>query len=351
MTERALSNVLNALYLAVLVLAAAVFYAVATGLMISLIGAAYFLCAGFTVRGKMVEVLVIAGFLAYLVVRGYLHKPSPKPLGMKAKPERFPRLFAVLDEVASNVGTRRPDEVFVSPGAAVTVSETAGLSGLFGRSHRVLELGVASLYALNMDELKAILAHEFAHYTSREAFFRRFIARVLTALQSAVGQLRTGRFWWISPFYHALHAYEFLFRYFATTFSRQREYHADRLASRCYGGNVLASGLVNFACASALFEGPAYGGLFRLFEDASPQDGQLDVCCFHGRRLPDLMRYAWAACRDALPGLADVAYFRGKRITLESDEDVPVQIDGDPGGNLPVILTVLPKALSMCVPA
>ena len=94
-----------------------------------------------------------------------------------------------------------------------------------------------------------------------------------------------------------------------------------------------------------------YGGLFRLFEDASPEDGLLDVCCFHGRRLPDLMRYAWAAFRGSLSKLGDVDYYRGKRIALASDENVPVQIDGDPGSKLPLTLTVLPKAVSFCVPA
>jgi len=39
--------------------------------------------------------------------------------------------------------------------------------------------------------------------------------------------------------YHLLQAYEFFFRYFSSTFSRQREYNADALASRCFGGNVL----------------------------------------------------------------------------------------------------------------
>jgi len=94
-----------------------------------------------------------------------------------------------------------------------------------------------------------------------------------------------------------------------------------------------------------------YGGLFRLFEDASPEDGLLHVCCFHGRRLPDLMRYAWAAFRGSLSKLGDVDYYRGKRITLASDENVPVQIDGDPGSKLPMTLTVRPKAVSFCAPA
>jgi Zn-dependent protease with chaperone function len=255
------------LYLFVLVVSAVVFYAVSLCLVVGLLGAAYFLCAGFTMRGKAVEVLVIAGFLAYLVLRSLLAKPRIKPIGIIAGREKYAKLFFTLDEVASSVGTRQVDEVFITPGTAINVTERGGLLGLFGRSHRVLDLGIAGLHLLTLPELKAILAHEYAHFTSRETLFRRFVARVLTSLQSALFQLRAGRLWQISPFYRLLHAYEFFFRYFATTFSRQREYAADRLAAHCYGGNVLASGLVNFACASALFEGPAYGGLFRLLSE------------------------------------------------------------------------------------
>lgn len=116
---------------------------------------------------------------------------------------------------------------------------------------------------------------------------------------------------------------------------------------------VLVDGVIADQSATFVVVGNIgrYGGLFRLFEDASPEDGLLDVCCLHGRRLTDLMRYAWAAFRGTLPEMKDVVYYRGKRITLEADENVPIQIDGDPAGRLPVTLTVLPRAVSFCVPA
>lgn len=258
------NNLVNALYLAVLVTAAGVFYILSAAIMLGLMGAAYFLGAGFMVRGKSIEVLVIAGFIAWLVARGFLRRPREQPVGLKADPERFPRLFSLLAEVAQNVGTRQVDEVFLTPAASIAVHDRPGFLGLFGRSRRVLDLGVACLFDLTLQELKAILAHEYAHFTSRETLFRRFVARVLNGLAAALEEIQRGRFWKASPVYWSLRIYHFFFRYFASTFNRQREYYADELASRCYGGNVLASGLVRFACTSAFFEGPAYGGLFRL---------------------------------------------------------------------------------------
>ncbi|MCU0722120.1 MAG: M48 family metallopeptidase [Planctomycetes bacterium] len=262
--KSALASLLNAAYLAVLFLSAGVFYVVSAALVLGLLGAAYFLCAGFTLRGKTVEILVIVGFLAFVVLREFLRRPRVAAVGIPAGPDRFPRLFRILDDVARNVGTRPVDEVVITPRASIGVYERAGLLGLFGRRHRVLELGIACLHAINRSEFNAILAHEYAHFTSRENLFRRFVARVLTGLQSTLQIMREGRGWRMSPAYHALCAYEFVFRYFSSTFSRQREYYADAIASRFYGGNVLSSGLVRYACAHVLFEGPAYGATFRL---------------------------------------------------------------------------------------
>ncbi len=137
-----------------------------------------------------------------------------------------------------------------------------------------------------------------------------------------------------------------MWHYVVPTVREARRYRHPLLRVRLDGAMVDAS--ATFVVVGNI---GSYGGVFRLFRDASPRDGLLDVCCFHGKRLTDFMRYAWVAWRDTLSDLGDVIFFRGKRITLEADEDVPVQIDGDPGGKLPLTLTVLPMALSICVPA
>jgi YegS/Rv2252/BmrU family lipid kinase len=94
---------------------------------------------------------------------------------------------------------------------------------------------------------------------------------------------------------------------------------------------------------------PRYGGLFRLFKDASPDDGILDVCSLHGKSVWALVRYAWGAFRHNLMGYKDVAFYRGKEIKVEANERVLVQVDGDRGGELPMIFTLMPGAVSFCV--
>jgi YegS/Rv2252/BmrU family lipid kinase len=92
-----------------------------------------------------------------------------------------------------------------------------------------------------------------------------------------------------------------------------------------------------------------YGGPFRFFHDATPDDGFLDVCCLHGRHQLDLLRYGLSTVQRTLASLPDVAYHRGHVIELTSDREVLVQVDGDRGGSLPMRFEVLPAAVRFCV--
>ena len=92
-----------------------------------------------------------------------------------------------------------------------------------------------------------------------------------------------------------------------------------------------------------------YGGPFRFFREAAPDDGVLDVCCLHGRKTIDLIHYMWGAFKQNLQTFIDVTYYRGKEITVEADKRVLVQVDGDRGGQLPMTFTILPGAAAFCI--
>jgi diacylglycerol kinase (ATP) len=94
-----------------------------------------------------------------------------------------------------------------------------------------------------------------------------------------------------------------------------------------------------------------YGGDLRLFPDAQPDDGLLDVALFTAPNLP-------AAVRNAafLPQLADMARgkhyqsnsiwtYQGKHVTLESVSPLLLQRDGDLGGTTPATFSLAPRAL------
>ena len=64
-----------------------------------------------------------------------------------------------------------------------------------------------------------------------------------------------------------------------------------------------------------------------------------------------MIRYVYkVACRKH-ERLQDVEMAQVRRVQIDSDVPVPVQIDGDPAGFTPLEIEVLPQALDVLVPA
>ncbi|HVY60159.1 MAG TPA: hypothetical protein VHF22_00840, partial [Planctomycetota bacterium] len=85
---------------------------------------------------------------------------------------------------------------------------------------------------------------------------------------------------------------------------------------------------------------------------AAPNDGLLDVCVFQTRTWGAMFRYALGAFTKTHTNDRDVLYVQGKRIKITADRpDVPVQMDGDNAGSLPVELNVVPGVARFIVPA
>ena len=96
-----------------------------------------------------------------------------------------------------------------------------------------------------------------------------------------------------------------------------------------------------------VFNLPCYGGGFRIAPHADGSDGQLDVCGF---RSGGFWRHLAAVMLRRHRRTADWIACRGRRLRITSDAQVPYQIDGDPGGWLPLDVEVLPGRLTVVVP-
>jgi diacylglycerol kinase (ATP) len=95
-----------------------------------------------------------------------------------------------------------------------------------------------------------------------------------------------------------------------------------------------------------------YGGPLRLAAHASPCDGQFDVMVFSGKRMRDIARLLFTAFAgftlNAPYRLPEMSFTRGRRVRFFSEDGrVPVHLDGDFGGYLPVELEVLPQRVKI----
>ncbi|NIS71514.1 MAG: hypothetical protein GTO12_22045, partial [Proteobacteria bacterium] len=93
-----------------------------------------------------------------------------------------------------------------------------------------------------------------------------------------------------------------------------------------------------------------YGGIFTFADRARCDSGYLDVCVFPKGTLFALLRYYFAALRGRVSKETDVNYLLGKRIRIESQQPVAVQVDGDPFGTTPVLIDIIPSSVPIIAP-
>lgn len=94
-----------------------------------------------------------------------------------------------------------------------------------------------------------------------------------------------------------------------------------------------------------------YGWGLNLTPQAEHDDGLLDVCTFRRGSLWHGLRYLAAVQLGAWHGrLSDCTIRQARRIRITSDQPVAYQLDGDPGGQLPLEIELLPERVTLLVP-
>ena len=99
-----------------------------------------------------------------------------------------------------------------------------------------------------------------------------------------------------------------------------------------------------------IFNVPRYAMNLPIVPDADPSDGLLDLCTFRGGNLLKGLFYLTAVMARQHRKWKYSHFTRFSRIRIESDERVPYQLDGDPGGVLPLEIEVIPRFLRLIVP-
>ena len=127
--------------------------------------------------------------------------------------------------------------------------------------------------------------------------------------------------------------------------------HCERAASAVHadsGGNAQHSTVFT---ASWLFvvNLPRYAGGLRLRPTRmAPTDCSMSAD-FEKGSLWHGLRYLRGVVRGRHLSFPDCRYVQTSRVRIESDEEVHYQLDGDPGGTLPLEITILPERVSLIV--
>lgn len=193
------------------------------------------------------------GFVAVVVVVALVRAlwqvaratPEPEP-GVELSPAAAPELWATVRELAGVADTRVPDEIRLVPDVNAAVSEDARLLGLVGGRRR-LYLGVPLVQALDVAQLRSVLAHELGHYSRSHTRLGPVAYRGRAVILATVEQL-SGIAGWL------LRGYARLYVLVSASVSRRQELEADELSVRVAGRPVAQATLRELPVVDAAWD-------------------------------------------------------------------------------------------------
>jgi diacylglycerol kinase (ATP) len=96
--------------------------------------------------------------------------------------------------------------------------------------------------------------------------------------------------------------------------------------------------------------GRLYGGPFPFFKQAVIDDGLLDVVVFKRLGFLEIIKYLHDVVFSSDIRVPEVEYFQTRHLRVSSEQDVPMELDGELAGNCPVDFQMHEKALSVLSP-
>lgn len=202
--------------------------------------------------GGLLKVLFVLGIFVFIVVRSLWVKISP-PDGVILSRADAPELYKEVDAIADRLKAPRPDDIRIDYQLNAAASQTPRL-GVFGWYRNTLLLGMPLLMSLSKDEMRAVIAHEFGHFSGAHGKFGAWAYRTEATWHQLAERFSGGNVhgeWLFSWFVRWFQP-----RFAATTFALRRanEYEADRAAAEIAGAKNAASGLVRLTYLDPHFD-------------------------------------------------------------------------------------------------
>ena len=189
------------------------------------------------------------------------------------KKQEAPELFNLIEEIVKEVGTNFPKKVYLSSEVNAAVFYDSNFWSMFLPIQKNLQIGLGLVNSVTKEELKAILAHEFGHFSQRTMKVGSYVYNVnqvifnmlydnasyeklIQSLGNVHGlvsiflvlavKIVEGIQWILKKMYGVVNK-----SYMAL--SREMEFHADEIAASVTGPDPLKSSLLRLKLADHSF--------------------------------------------------------------------------------------------------
>jgi Zn-dependent protease with chaperone function len=191
----------------------------------------------------------------------------PAPEGRAVTRAEAPALHSLLDELGVAARSARFHHVLVVSVCNASVVQVPRL-GVLGWPRNYLLLGLPLLEGLSIGEVRAVLAHEFAHLSREHGRFGRWIYRLRRSWEKVFEQLAQPQLQggvslrplvvkFINWFWPRFNAHAFVL-------SRANEYEADAVAAQLGGAKNIASALLRIEQHHRHLEEAFWPGVWKL---------------------------------------------------------------------------------------
>jgi len=180
--------------------------------------------------------------LIWAVVRAMAVRMEP-PSGQEVTRAGAPELFACIDEVRAKACAPEAHKVLITDDFNAAVVQHPRL-GIFGWPRNYLILGLPLMQALDLQEFRAVLGHEFGHLSGEHGKFGAWIYRLRAGWGRLTHALEQDDHWgkvlfvpffkWYAPAFSALSFVQ----------ARRQEYEADQVAAAVSGERTAGDALI-----------------------------------------------------------------------------------------------------------
>ena len=206
---------------------------------------------------KLVAILCIGALVTvYKMIRSLFIKIESEDPGRSLSYEEAPGLWDLARTVAAAVGTRAVDEIRITPGTDLAVYEKGSFRERTNdKAKRILIVGGGVLNDFEQTGFRAVLAHEYGHFSHRDTAGGDLAIRVnADMMKFAHAMMLSGQAVWWNVAFHFLRIYHFIFRRISHGATRLQEVLADRVAAKMYGPKAFEQGLTHVVRKAVEFE-------------------------------------------------------------------------------------------------
>lgn len=165
------------------------------------------------------------------------------PTGLSLARTDHPALSAAIEEIRVAARAPRAHVVLLTGDLNAAITQVPRL-GMFGWQRNYLLLGLPLMLILSLDELKAVLAHEFGHLSGAHGRFGAWIYRLRTSWSRLAATLHARKHWGSALFVPFFDWFAPKFAAYSLVQARMQEYEADRTAAARHGARALANALI-----------------------------------------------------------------------------------------------------------